>query len=73
MDTDSTTALSSTIKTLIASGPINPNDVEVAIGNFEGAFLEADGFTEEDRRRWAVFIKANKHAATQAFQLTRGL
>ena len=48
--------------------PINPND-EVAIGDFEGAFLEADCFTEEDRKRWAVF-KANKYATTQAFQLT---
>ena len=72
LNTDSPTALSSTLKTLIASGPINPNDDEVAIGDFEGAFLEADCFTEEDRKRWAVF-KANKYATTQAFQLTGGL
>ncbi len=49
-----------------------PNDDEVAIGDFEGEFLEADCFTEEDRKRWAVF-KANKYAATLAFKLTRGL
>ena len=68
---DSPTALSSTVKTLVAMGLISPEDIDtnvISVGDISTAFLYSKEYAPDDRPRY-VGYKAHKHAKLRIFQL----